>query len=129
MQSLEKEYENASKALSEEALARGLGRSSYALDLQSENISDKQENLSSLLTDKMQAVNVIQNQIDMLEQEFIDHQTYLSKKKEDQIQNILANLRQDRDETIREVLEYNNDLIMDQRAQALKRLKAQRIMR
>ena len=121
---LEKEYEGASKTLSEEALARGLGRSSYALDLQSENLSDKQTSLSQLMSDKMQAVNVIQNQIDALEQDFIDNQTYLSKKKEEEIKSILIDLKQERDDTIREVLEYNNELIMDQKELALKIKKA-----
>ncbi len=126
LQSLEKEYESASKLLSEEALARGLGRSSYALDLQSENLNEKQESLSALMADKMQAVNVIQNQIDLLEQEFIDNQTYLSGKKEDEIKSTLANLKAERDETIREVLEYNNELIMDQKEYDLKKLKTNR---
>lgn len=124
IKAMEKEYKSASESLSDEALARGLGRSSYALDLQSENLNNQQDSLTALLSDKMQAVNVIQNQIDRLEQEFIDNQTYLSKKKEDELKSKLIDLRQERDDTMRDVLEYNNDLIMDQKALAIKRLKA-----
>lgn len=125
-EAMEEEYEDAAKSLSEEALSRGLGRSSYALDLQSENLSDKQDSLTALMSDKIQAVNVIQNQIEALEQDFIDNQSYLSSKKEAEIKTTLAKLKAERDDTIREVLEYNNDLIMDQKEYELKKLKAQK---
>jgi len=126
MQALEKHYGDTSETLDNEALMRGLGRSSYVLDLQSQNQNEKQQNLTALLQDKMQAVNLIQNQIDALEQDFIDNQMALSSQKEAELKGIMAGLKQERDETLRDMLEYNNELIMDQREFELKKLKADR---
>jgi|GEM_PF-2545246 len=123
---MNRHFEETGQVLSDEALSRGLGRSSYALDLQMNNQTDKQRSLQKLLDYKVSAVNEVQNQIDSLEKEFLNNQNYLSRKKTEDIQNILTGLKAERDETIRDVIEYNNKIAMQQKNYLLKKLIADR---
>ncbi len=119
-------FEDSGKKLSDEALTRGLGRSTYALDVQQANETDRQQTLQSLLDDKVNTVNAIQDQIDALEKEYLDNQNYLTSKKAQDISQPLATLKEQRDETIREVIEYNNELILDYKDYQLDKLEADR---
>lgn len=119
-------FKDSSEKLSDEALTRGLGRSTYALDIQSENESDRQQTLQSLLAEKVDAVNTIQDNIDSLEQEFLENQNYLTNQKTEDIENLLSALKTERDETLREINEYNNELILDYKDYQLDQLEADR---
>jgi len=119
-------FKNSAEILSDDALSRGLSRSSYALDLQNENETNRQDALRQLLSDRMETINEIQNQIDILEQEYLENQNYLSNQKSAEIEQTLSDLKDNRDQTMREVLEYNNDLILDYKDYQLDELEANR---
>ena len=82
--------------------------------------------LQALLDDKVRAINAIQDQIDMLEKEFLDNQNYLTGKKAQDISQTLTALKNQRDDTMREVIDYNNELILDYKDYQLDKLEADR---
>ncbi len=103
-------YALNSQALTNSTLSKGMGRSSYAMDLQQENIENMSNELNTTNAQRLQEKEDIQKQIQgvNLEQELAQNQ-YEAQRDYD-IRSMSAELISDQNKSMIDAQKYNNDL-------------------
>lgn len=109
---LQKAYAKTRKKLAEDTLSRGMGRSSYAKDVQNEaNLAQSSDTLA-LREELSNDIKNIDDKIGKIELELLQSTEKLSKKKQDAMLKTISDLQTERQNTITKVIEYNNSLAL-----------------
>lgn len=109
---LQEAYAQTKKKLAEDTLSRGMGRSSYAKDVQDEaNLAQSSDTLA-LREELSSDIKNIDDKIGKLELELLQSTEKLSKKKQKDMLKTISDLQTERQKTITKVIEYNNSLAL-----------------
>lgn len=118
IKALQDAYAQKRKELSQTNLSKGMGRSSYAKDVQDQTFVSQQSDTDSLKSELNSSLKDIDDQINKVQMELLqDNETISSKKQADMLDTI-ASLQKERQNTLTKIIEYNNSLALK-----LKKLK------
>lgn len=111
---VEEQYGQKRQNVSDEALARGFGRSSYVTDVLARTHDQQMSALSELSRQKAAEAENITAQIDALYDELFDNQAKLTTAKQNKLLSTIDQLRGEQAQREQEVLKYNADLALRQ---------------
>lgn len=113
--SLKQEYESGREYLANQALSRGLGRSSYLTDQLAGSLNQQRADEMTLRSEKNSRQQALQSQISQLYGELDEQRNQLTSQREQAIWQAIENGRREDQEQQFEALKYNNSLIRDAR--------------
>lgn len=120
-QDLQELYDQERQRASNEALKRGLARSTYAVDVQSRIGELETKALQQLQQDLTLQVGQLQSQITTLEQQLADSLRRLDIDRATQISSMIDQLRKEQEEKLLQIQQYNNELATRERQEQLQR--------
>ena len=106
-----------------QALAQGMGRSSYYDELQKNTAAQEERATQQLSAEKTAKVAELNAQIDDLRLEMLYTEGKLSREKQSKIQQEIDKLKEERDKEIIDAIKYNNSLELQKEKMELERLK------
>lgn len=115
---LQKAYAQTKKEMAQKSLSKGMGRSSYASDVQEGAKAEQSEESAALRSELGGKIKDIDDQIAKTQLELLQQTEKLSQKKQAELLKTIASLQEERQNTLTKVLEYNNSLALK-----LKKLK------
>ena len=107
---IESAYDVRRDELSNQALARGMGRSSYALDMQDRSYDQEQAALLVALQDKQRQIEDIDDSLATLSAVLAEGTDKLSRDRLDSIEAMVSKLKYEQSKAVLEAQKYNNDL-------------------
>lgn len=113
--SLKQEYESGREYLSNQALSRGLGRSSYLTDQLAGSVNQQRADEMTLRSERNSREQALQSQISQLYSDLDDQRSQLTSQREQAIWQAIENGRKEDQEQQFKALQYNNSLIQDAR--------------
>ena len=105
-------YAKKGADLSNEALSKGMGRSSYAQYLQQANLNERDNTLQQENEERLKNIESINNQIETLEEMAKQESMLMDKKKQDAIDSLIEKLKAEQEKEREEVIKYNNNLAL-----------------
>ena len=120
LESLRQQYTGGREYLSNQALSRGLGRSTYLTDQLAGSVKQQRADESALLGQMNSRQSALQDQIRQLYSDLDDQRSLLSSQREQAIWQAIENGRREDQEQQFKALQYNNSLLKDARDYAEK---------
>lgn len=117
---LRESYQRKGDQLSDYALSRGMGRSSYAMDVQNRNLQELSRDEHTVQQEKMQQVNRYNQEILALSMDLENSKNELTAKMQREILDTIRELEKERDSTLWEAQKYNDDLWRNYQSMILK---------
>ncbi|MDD7413307.1 MAG: hypothetical protein PUK86_08820 [bacterium] len=118
--SLSQQYHSGREYLSNQALSRGLGRSTYLTDQLAGSVSRQRADENTLLSQMNSRQSALQDQIRQLYSDLDDQRASITGQREQAIWEAIENGRRQDQEQQFKALQYNNSLIKDARDYAEK---------
>ena len=112
LDALEKEFLSDRQKFSEQALSRGMVRSSYYDSSIARSQQEEQKASNQVTQEYQMELADLNQQIAQTEQDLINTQGLLSAKRNTAVQKYLDSLIQKRDKTLFDMIKYNNSLLM-----------------
>lgn len=106
-------YEYKGQQLSDYANSRGMGRSSYALDMQNRNLSDLGKAENKVQQEKLKDINGLNREILTLKMEYENNKVNLTAQKDAEYRMMIYELEKERNSTLWEAQKYNQQLWSD----------------
>lgn len=105
---LERNYRDNAEDIENNAIKRGIGRSSIFSDNLSENTDDYQRSTQSVIADKQARIAAYNAEIEEAERELEAERAALSQKRQQEIEAYVEKLKQQRQKEILQMLKYTN---------------------
>ena len=118
--SLSQQYHSGREYLSNQALSRGLGRSTYLTDQLAGSVNRQRADEANLLSQMNSRQSALQDQIRQLYSDLDDQRASIAGQREQAIWEAIENGRRQDQEQQFKALQYNNSLIKDARDYAEK---------
>lgn len=99
--------------LADYALSRGMGRSSYALDMQEKTYEDERSNVLSALREKQRRIEDLDDELETLTAVLAEGGDKLSRSRLDAIDGMVVKLKSEQDKAVRDAIQYNNTLMLE----------------
>jgi|GEM_PF-3162118 len=109
---LQEAYAKSRKELAEDNLSKGMGRSSYAQDVQNESYIKQNDDIAALKSELGGEIKDIDDKIAEVQLKLLQSNEKLSQEKQKEMLDTIANLQKERQKTLTKVLEYNNSLAL-----------------
>ncbi len=103
-------FSNKREQLSDYALSRGMGRSTYALDVQNRAHSEERDMLLGNLNEKQRRIEDLDRDISNLSALLAEGVDKLSTTRLEQIEGLISKLKTEQQREAQAVMEYNNNL-------------------
>lgn len=107
---LKRGYAAQERNLSNNALSKGMGRSSYLQDAKAQNTSEMGRGLSSLQMEKEQAQRELDTKRQKAELDYKMDSNKYNAQREFEVKNLVAQMVKERDKTLFDAQKYNDDL-------------------
>lgn len=118
---VERQYEQKRQNVSDAAMARGFGRSSYVTDVLGQAHDQQISALEELSRKKAEEVEGIGAQIETLYDDLLANQSRLSAAKQNKILSTIDQLRLEQESREIQIMQYNADISMRQEQLAMQR--------
>ncbi len=112
---VERQFELKRQDVSDAAMARGFGRSSYVTDVIGQTHDQQYAQLEELAARKQQEADGIAGKIEALYDDLMENQSRLSTAKQNKILSTIDQLRLEQSAREMEVMQYNADMAMRER--------------